>query len=589
MKKILLITFYFSLFTFNYSLSFGQSWLWGVGGVVFASNSYYTNIAVDNQGNVYQIGTYEDSIILGTLKLTTPSEGVPYLVKYNSNGILQWATQPLNIRKGNATGISVATDSNGNIFETGFFSSTQLVFGSDTLKNGGIFIAKYNQNGNVLWAKQSTGDILNGEIISIATDILGNSYVTGYFQDTITFGSITLISSNSNIFTSIFITKYDPNGNVLWAKQSTGKGNIIKSQSISTNHNVSGGFEYITGYFNGKISFGTYALTGDSSTGTSYVFLVKYDASGNVLWAKQSAASNGTNDYALGNAVISDTLGNSYIGGSFIDTIEFDSDTLISPISTPFLVKYNSSGKIIWIKKSEKTGWINWWSSSLSSDKHNHIYYSGVSGGNNGKIDTLQWGSSIITSSYSDNYPATFILELDTSGNFLCGSILNRGTSTPLSNEPQASSVASDSTGIYTYLACIASSDSFICGHDTLTDPYHQSDGLNYIARWNACNEREAINELKTNSEELSIYPNPNNGKFIIQSPLPPKGGTTVEVYNVLGERVYAGMPLNPQTGTLRQCAYPIDLSSSPSGVYLYRVVNEDGGLAGSGKFVIER
>jgi sugar lactone lactonase YvrE len=95
------------------------------------------------------------------------------------------------------------------------------------------------------------------------------------------------------------------------------------------------------------------------------------------------------------------------------------------------------------------------------------------------------------------------------------------------------------------------------------------------------------IEQLTKDNGQWAVYPNPNDGVFTIQSPLPPKGCTTLEVYNVLGEKVYSGLPLNPHAGTLKQCAYTIDLSGSTSGVYFYRVVNEEGALVGEGKFVI--
>lgn len=46
----------------------------------------------------------------------------------------------------------------------------------------------------------------------IAVDIYGNSYVSGYFYDEVTFGNITL---NSNGMCDIFIAKLDPEGNWL--------------------------------------------------------------------------------------------------------------------------------------------------------------------------------------------------------------------------------------------------------------------------------------------------------------------------------------------------------------------------------------
>ncbi len=81
---------------------------------------------------------------------------------------------------------------------------------------------------------------------------------------------------------------------------------------------------------------------------------------------------------------------------------------------------------------------------------------------------------------------------------------------------------------------------------------------------------------------KIITYPNPNNGIFTIQ----PVGtqhvvSASIEIYNVLGEKV--------KGEELRAKGTEIDLSSRPDGVYLYRVLSENGELVGQGKVVIER
>src|SRR5436190_20577711 len=74
---------------------------------------------------------------------------------------------------------------------------------------------------NWLWAYNAGG--ANDDMgISIAIDNSGNSYVTGYFgSPSITFGSTTLTNAGNY---DIFIVKYSPTGNVLWAKSVGGSG-----------------------------------------------------------------------------------------------------------------------------------------------------------------------------------------------------------------------------------------------------------------------------------------------------------------------------------------------------------------------------
>src|ERR1051326_3205954 len=76
----------------------------------------------------------------------------------------------------------VALDLTGNVFICGYFDST-IAFDSTKLISAGgtdIFIAKYDADGVLLWAKQVGGQ--NDDFASsISTDITGNCYITGFF------------------------------------------------------------------------------------------------------------------------------------------------------------------------------------------------------------------------------------------------------------------------------------------------------------------------------------------------------------------------------------------------------------------------
>lgn len=106
---------------------------------------------------------------------------------------------------------------------TGFYYGSTLALGGITLTNNTLngtpdfFIVKYDQFGNVVWAQSAGGNDYD-EGYGITTDADGNIYVTGEFvSPSITFGSFTLADSES-----MFIVKYDPTGNVLWAKKEGG-------------------------------------------------------------------------------------------------------------------------------------------------------------------------------------------------------------------------------------------------------------------------------------------------------------------------------------------------------------------------------
>ncbi len=77
------------------------------------------------------------------------------------------------------------------------------------------------------------------------------------------------------------------------------------------------------------------------------------------------------------------------------------------------------------------------------------------------------------------------------------------------------------------------------------------------------------------------LYPNPNNGMFTLKfdnsSP-----NSSLEIYNVLGERVYQSVLTNTDE-------HQINLNNQAStGVYLYRVYSADRNILSEGKFIVK-
>ena len=543
MKKLL-----FVLFVFSFSLCEGQSWDWGAQGIdAIKAPSVATWVVADNHGNAYLTGQYATTIIFGNDTLSTPYENA-YFIKYNSTGSVIWAKQPLVHARNSVSnqGTSDAIDSAGNIYFVGAFSDT-AIFDTYTLSDSNytdLFIAKYNSSGNVLWAKQSIHSGYGVTPAAVTTDITSNTeYITGAFYDTVAFGVDTLIATE---YSNVFLVKYDGNGNVVWAKQSSGKGpsnmgTTAGSVAIDKSGNI-----YVTGSFYDTIAFSTDTLF----SANEGMFLVKYDANGGILWAIESDTA-GTPQ-----AVVTDNSGNIYIAGYSYRGI--------------FLSKYDYTGTMLWLKFSGSTDY--WKATSLSSDGNNHIYLAGVGFSS----DTLKLGNNYFTwNYYSDFDLPAFLLKLDTAGNPLCGTILPGGRS-PTGSE--WASCASDSSGTYIYLAG-SFDDSLICGPDTLYFGNDESEP--YIARWNSCNSEEGITPI-SNPPSITLFPNPSTGIFTFQSSVL-SNQLSVEVYNVFGERVFKETLRSAQGDNL------IKLTNQPSGVYLYRVLDESGALVGEGKFVIQK
>jgi len=335
------------VFLVKYDTNGNVLWAKSAGGTNF---DWGKSVTVDALGNAYVTGYFESpTITFGSFTLTNNGLGDVFLVKYDANGIVQWAKSAIGTS--NDWGKSVTVDAIGNAYVTGYFRSPTITFDSYTLTNSGsylgeIFLVKYSTSGNVLWAK-SAGGPNSDEGTSIALDALGNLYMTGYFESpAITFGTFTL--TNSKYF-AMFLVKYDTSGNVQWAKSGIGEnqdwGRSVALDAI--------GNAYVTGNFQSPtLTFGSYTLT---NNGLGDVFLVKYDASGNVLWAK---SAGGTTD-DLGLSVATDAMSNAYVTGNFNSpTITFDSYIFTNSGDRDlFLAKYDASGNVLWAKSAGGWGW----------------------------------------------------------------------------------------------------------------------------------------------------------------------------------------------------------------------------------------
>ena len=83
---------------------------------------------------------------------------------------------------------------------------------------GGWLVPTAGHAQTVEWAK-SAGGASGDRGVATAVDAAGNSYVTGFYKGTATFGSFTLTSAGSF---DVFVAKYDAGGNVLWAQSGGG-------------------------------------------------------------------------------------------------------------------------------------------------------------------------------------------------------------------------------------------------------------------------------------------------------------------------------------------------------------------------------
>lgn len=319
-------------------------------------------------------------IFLGAIVLLTPS------LSAQSTNWMWGATAGGN---NNLIIDKMATDNAGNFYVFGRYFSKIAVFGSTSLinssdYNGDLFLIKVNSAGLILWARSvnGTGDEVSTDV---AVDATGNAYITGSTTSTsVSFGTAGISGISGKCY---FLTKYDTNGNVIWAKLAA-TGVVVNSLAIDNSGN-----SFLTGDF-GNIGG---------------MFLTKYDGNGNFVWSKTAGNSGSTSVY--GNSVTCDTSGNIYVAGSFIGGDATIGGTTLTNQGgyDIYFIKYDSQGNVVYVK-------------SAGSSNHQEAKGIGVDGSGNIIIcgnyysGNATFNGTTLTANYNTN---TFILQFNNSGNQL--------------------------------------------------------------------------------------------------------------------------------------------------------------------------
>ncbi|MEC4987029.1 MAG: hypothetical protein SAJ37_22280 [Oscillatoria sp. PMC 1068.18] len=296
-------------------------------------------VSADRWGNVVVTGSFKEKINFARQELNSSGYQDIFITKYDDNGEVIWVKHLGG--RGRDFAFDIVQDEQGNSLVTGLFSE-QVNFDEFSLRSfgsGDMFTAKINSSGTVIWVKQAGGRSLDGGN-EIATDQTGNALVIANTYGTVKVDDTFLRHQGSQ---DIFITKYNPNGTLLWAKQIAGE-NSEQGRGISSDraNNV-----LVTGQFTGTINLSGKQLTSRSQQ--KDIFLAKYDPNGNILWAKSFGGWG--EDYGRG--VAADERGNIYFTGVFSNQVEFDNYTLNSRAGSRdlFLAKADPNGKILWVRQ----------------------------------------------------------------------------------------------------------------------------------------------------------------------------------------------------------------------------------------------
>lgn len=503
-----------------------------------SNQDFGRGVTTDASGNVYTTGSfYSSSIALGAFTLTnknnTGSTPDVFIAKYDIAGSALWARSA----KGKLfdEGQAIATDINGNVFVTGYFYSDTLIVGTSTVINTGaddIFIVKYDSNGNFQWVRTASGT-LNDRGLGIKIDQIGDIIITGYFESpTLNFNGTTLTNSGGS---DIFVVKYNQSGNIIWAKSNGGNFNDTSyGIAIDNFNNI-----YIAGDFKSNtITFGTNTFT-NTNAGNPDIIVVKYDALGNVVWAKQTGGSS--EEYAYG--ICSDTNNNIVVSGYFQSTsINFGTGALIKHGTyNSYVVKYNSNGIPLWSKNTTST-YTNK-SYAVTTDGADNViitgsYYSG----------NMFFGTYTL-SNVGDN--DIYVAKYDPTGNFLWA----KGSGGLAADFGYGISAHSNGNlhviGIFNSTSI--SFDTFTLNTSGSADVFIGKIGNNIIG----------INEIMNEAEMIKIFPNPTSDYIIIENI---KHFTSLDLFDCSGNFVQNLSFLNSNT--------KINLKNLKKGIYYLSVLD---------------
>ncbi|KOO25904.1 pkd domain-containing protein [Chrysochromulina tobinii] len=299
-----------------------------------ASQDQGYGIAHDGVGGALVTGYFSGQASFGSTSLTSRGSTDAYVMHVTASGAIDWAVQAGGASQDQGYGI--AHDGAGGALVTGYFSG-QASFGSTSLTSRGTedaFVMHVTASGAIDWAVQA-GGASQDQGYGIAHDGAGGALVTGYFSGNASFGSTSLTSRGTE---NAFVMHVTASGAIDWAVQA---GGVSQDQGYGIAHDGVGG-ALVTGYFKGKISFGSTSLT---SRGSTDAFVMHVTASGAIDWAVQAGGESVTES----NGIAHDGVGGALVTGYFKGKISFGSTSLTSRGSTDtFVMHVTASGAIDW-------------------------------------------------------------------------------------------------------------------------------------------------------------------------------------------------------------------------------------------------
>jgi uncharacterized delta-60 repeat protein len=334
-----------------------------------ASQDYGRDVAVLTDGSIAVVGWFEGTATFGqgesneTL-LTSAGNWDIFVARYYSDGTLAWAKGAGSTGTDEGQGIAVLSD--GSVALTGYFTGTATFGQGDANETSlisaeyeDIFVACYNADGTLAWAKRAGGTSLydEGEALVALSD--GSLVVTGAFGGTATFGEgeaneTDLTAGATATDLGLFVARYDADGAVVWAKGTRDAKGLGIAALTDDSAAVTGYFGYFS--FSSTTTFGQGEPNETDLTALSNgdIFVARYNPDGTLGWVKSAGGTE--QDQGFGVAALSD--GSLVATGFFCQTATFgdgepNETTLVSAGSRDiFIARHSADGSLVWAKRA---------------------------------------------------------------------------------------------------------------------------------------------------------------------------------------------------------------------------------------------
>jgi hypothetical protein len=335
-------------------------------------------IAVDKSGHIYVLGVFEGTVDFdpgpGVWEL---SSGCLFLSKFDTDGNFQWAVR----WSAASEGFAVAVDDYGYIYVTG---SCNVQMDMDpgpgvdqamSIGGNNVFLVKLNADSEYQWGRSWGGEGFDaGNALCIAsTSVLVGGYATG---DTDFDPGPGEYKVDGIQYKDAFLSKFDVNGNFLWARVWGGLGDDKGVQAIATDGY---GNMYIAGWYDYTADFDPGPdIVERTPVGEEDAFLSKFAWTGDFQWVCVwgSGWKDGTWDVAADNSK------DVWLTGFFSYAVDFDPGPGVDIHDAKtyhrdaFLIKLHSSGEYQWGRSwGGSDGWDE--GNGISIDDSGNVFVSG--------------------------------------------------------------------------------------------------------------------------------------------------------------------------------------------------------------------